>query len=217
MVLKFGFLLKYYQYYISGLQMTLFIAFFAVLCGIIWGVCLALMRLSRFKLPHYFAVCYINFIRGTPLLVQIYLIYFGLASLINLPDMVAAVASLSINSGAYVAEIVRAGIEAVDKGQAEAARSLGLTKFQSMRFVILPQAIKNILPALCNEFIIVTKDTSMVSVIGLHELMFNADTIRGRTYLPFEPLIIAALIYFSISYVLTKGIGILERRLKKSD
>lgn len=217
MTLKFGFLTKYYQYYISGLKMTLFIAFFAVICGIIWGVCLALMKLSKHKLPHYFATCYINFIRGTPLLVQIYLIYFGLASVINLPDMVAAVASLSVNSGAYVAEIVRAGIQAVDKGQTEAARSLGLTRFQTMRFVILPQAIKNILPALCNEFIIVTKDTSMVSVIGLHELMFNADTIRGNTYLPFEPLLIAALIYFSISYVLTKGIGILERRLKKSD
>ena len=188
--------------------MTLFIAFFAVICGIIWGVCLALMKLSKHKLPHYFATFYVNFIRGTPLLVQIYLIYFGLASLINLPDMVAAVVSLSMN---------RAGIQAVDKGQTEAARSLGLTRFQTMRFIVLPQAIKNILPALCNEFIIVTKDTSLVSVMGLHELMFNADTIRGNTYLPFEPLLIAALIYFSISYVLTKGIGILERRLKKSD
>ena len=216
-LLNFGFLAKYWMYYVAGVKLTLIIAFFAVIFGIVLGICLALMRLARFPLLKGISASYVNFIRGTPILVQVYLIYFGLANVVNLPDMLAAVIALGMNSGAYVAEIVRAGIQAVDKGQNEAARSLGMTAAQSMRLIVLPQAIKNILPALCNEFIIVTKDTSIVSVIGIHELMYNADTIRGNTYLAFEPLIISAIIYFSISYVLTKLVGLLERRLKQSD
>lgn len=216
--MKFEFLNTYWPYYVEGLKITVVFAIFAVIFGIILGVALALMKVSKVLPLRGIAVSYINFIRGTPILVQIYIVYFGLYSFgINLSDSTAGIAALAINSGAYVAEIVRAGIEAVDKGQIEAARSLGLSHLTTTRLLIIPQAIKNILPALCNEFIVVTKNTSMLSIIGIHDLMYNTDTIRGNTLLAFEPLIIAAIIYFTISYVLTKLIGILERRLKKSD
>ncbi len=216
--MKFDFLSTYWPFYVEGLKITIIFSIFAVIFGIILGVALALMKLSRLRVLRGIAVSYINFVRGTPILVQIYIVYFGLYSFgINLADSTAGIAALAINSGAYVAEIVRAGIEAVDKGQIEAARSLGLSQVSTTRLLIIPQAIKNILPALCNEFIVVTKNTSMLSIIGIHDLMYNTDTIRGNTLLAFEPLIIAAIIYFTISYVLSKLIGVLERRLKESD
>ena len=218
MVLSFGFLEKYWGYYLSGLEMTIQLSIVSVLFGILLGILFALLKLSRFKAFRAVAVSYINFVRGTPFLVQIYIIYYGLFGLgINIPDVSAAMLALAINSGAYVAEIVRAGIQSVDSGQLEAARSLGMTQGSAMRLIILPQAIKNILPALCNEFITVTKNTSLVSVIGIHELMYNADTVRGNTFLAFEPLIVAAVVYFTVSYVLTKGVDALERRMKYSD
>lgn len=216
--MKFEFLTTYWPFYIEGLKITIIYSISAVIFGIILGVMLALMKLSKLKVFKAFAVSYINFVRGTPILVQIYIVYFGLFSFgINLADSTAGIAALAINSGAYVAEIVRAGIEAVDRGQIEAARSLGMSHFATTRLLVIPQAIKNILPALCNEFIVTTKNTSMLSIIGIHDLMYNTDTIRGNTLLAFEPLIIAAIIYFTISYVLTKLIGMLERRLKASD
>ncbi len=216
--MKFDFLTTYWPFYIEGLKITIIYSIFAVIFGIILGVMLALMKLSKLKIFKAFAVSYINFVRGTPILVQIYIVYFGLFSFgINLADSTAGIAALAINSGAYVAEIVRAGIEAVDRGQIEAARSLGMSHFATTRLLVIPQAIKNILPALCNEFIVTTKNTSMLSIIGIHDLMYNTDTIRGNTLLAFEPLIVAAAIYFTISYVLTKLIGMLERRLKASD
>lgn len=216
--MKFEFLAKYWPFYVEGLKITVIFAILTVIFGTILGVAIALMKLSKSKVLRGFAVSYINFIRGTPILIQIYIVFFGLYSFgINLTESNAGVAALAINSGAYVAEIVRAGIEAVDKGQIEAARSLGLTQAATTRLVVLPQAIKNILPALCNEFIVVTKNTSMLSIIGIHDLMYNTDTIRGNTFLAFEPLIIAAIIYFTISYILTKLVGLLERRLKASD
>lgn len=216
--MNFSFLHTYIPYYVQGLEYTVILAIFAVIFGIVLGVALALMKLSAFKPLKMFAIAYIHFVRGTPILVQIYIVYFGLFSFgISLSDNVAGIAALAINSGAYVAEIVRAGIEAVDRGQIEAARSLGLSQALTTRLLIIPQAFKNILPALCNEFIVVTKNTSMLSIIGIHDLMYNTDTIRGNTYLAFEPLIIAAIIYFTVSYILTKLVGVLERRLKESD
>lgn len=216
--MKFDFLTTYWPYYVEGLKYTVILALFAVLFGICLGIALALMKLSAVKPLKMFAIAYIHFIRGTPILVQIYIVYFGLYSFgINLTDNVAGVAALAINSGAYVAEIVRAGIEAVDRGQIEAAASLGMSTFATTRLIIIPQAIKNILPALCNEFIVVTKNTSMLSIIGIHDLMYNTDTIRGNTLLAFEPLIVTALIYFTVSYIVTKIVGALERRLKTSD
>lgn len=216
--MDFSFLSKYYMFFIVGAKYTLIIAFFTVLSGTMIGTILALMRLSKNKLLRWTATAYIEFIRGTPILVQIFLIYYGLPNIgLTLPDMVAGIIALSVNSGAYVAEIIRAGIQAVNKGQMEAARTLGMTHAMAMRLIIIPQAIKNILPALGNEFIVVIKETSIVSIIGIHELMYSTDTVRGNTFRPFEPLIIAAVIYFVMTFSMSKAVNSFERRLKKSD
>ncbi len=135
----------------------------------------------------------------------------------NFPDFFAGILALSINSGAYVAEIIRAGIQAVDKGQMEAARSLGMSESMAMKNVIIPQAFKNILPALGNEFITIIKESSIVSIIGIHELMYNADTVRGNIFRPFEPLLVAALMYFILTFTLSKLLGVAERRMRVSD
>jgi len=207
------------MFFINGAKFTIILAFFTVLFGVILGLLLALMRISKSKVLNLIATAYVEFIRGTPLMVQIFIIYYALPDLIgvNLPEMVSAVLALSINSAAYVAEVIRAGIQAVDKGQMEASRSLGMPYGMAMRYIIIPQAIKNILPALGNEFITVIKESSVVSVIGIKELMYNADTVRGNTFRAFEPLIIAALMYFVMTFTLSKLMGRFERRLKNRD
>jgi arginine/lysine/histidine transport system permease protein len=217
--LDFGFMSKYYSFFLDGAVFTIILAVFTVLFGVLLGVVLALLRISKNKFFNFIGTAYVEFIRGTPLMVQLFIIYFGLPNLIgfNMPDMAAAIMALSINSAAYIAEIIRAGIQAVDKGQMEAARSLGMGYGMAMRYIIVPQAIKNILPALGNEFIVVIKESSIVSVIGIGELMYNADTVRGNTYKAFEPLLVAALMYFIMTFTLSKLMGRFERRLKNSD
>ncbi|WP_017413564.1 amino acid ABC transporter permease [Clostridium tunisiense] len=216
--MDFSFLGKYYKFFLEGTQYTVLIAFFTVILGTILGLFLSLMKLSKNKILKLIASTYIEFVRGTPILVQLYIVYYGMPALgIDLPDMLAGIVTLSINSGAYVAEIIRAGINAVDKGQMEAGRSLGMTSAMTMRLIIIPQAFKNILPALGNEFITIIKESSIVSVIGIGELMYKADTVRGNTALPFEPLIVAAVIYFLLTFTLSKILGSLERRLKAND
>ncbi|SCW65159.1 polar amino acid transport system permease protein [Paenibacillus tianmuensis] len=226
--MDFSFLSKYYMFFIDGAKMTLILTIFTVIFGVLLGMVIALMRMSRIWLLKAFAVSYIEFIRGTPMLVQLYIFYYGLPKLgihfpevpglgSSFPDMMAAIIALSINSAAYVAETFRAGIQSIDKGQMEAARSLGMPHAMAMRFIILPQALRNILPALGNEFIVVIKETSIVSVIGIGELMYKADTVRGNTFQPFEPLILAAIIYFIMTFTLTKLLGVAERRMKSSD
>ena len=219
--MNFDFLTKYYNFFIQGTKFTLLIAFFSVILGIIFGTVLSLMRISNNKVLKAMSTAYIEFMRGTPLLVQLFIIYYGLdfSNLIggDIVDIASGIVTLSLNSAAYVAEIIRSGIQAVDKGQMEAARSLGMTYRMAMRYVIYPQAFKNILPALVNEFIVVIKESSIVSIIGIHELMYNADTVRGVTFRPFEPLIVAAIIYFILTASLSKLLGNLERRLKLSD
>ncbi|WP_040212802.1 amino acid ABC transporter permease [Clostridium polynesiense] len=216
--MDFSFLSKYQMFFINGAKLTIFLAFFTVLLGTVLGLLLSLMKLSKSIILKSIATVYIEFIRGTPILVQLYIIYYGLPSLgIEFPDVIAGIITLSLNSAAYVAEIIRAGINAVDKGQMEAARSLGMNNFQAMRHIIIPQAFKNILPALGNEFIVIIKESSIVSVIGIHELMYNAETVRGNTFKPFEPLIVAAVIYFIMTFTLSKLLGIAERRMKVSD
>ncbi|WP_291569529.1 amino acid ABC transporter permease [Clostridium sp. UBA4548] len=216
--MDFSFLGKYYKFFLEGTQYTVLIAFFTVILGTVLGLFLSLMKLSKNKILKLIASTYIEFVRGTPILVQLYIVYYGMPALgIDLPDMLAGIVTLSINSGAYVAEIIRAGINAVDKGQMEAGRSLGMTSAMTMRLIIIPQAFKNILPALGNEFITIIKESSIVSVIGIGELMYKADTVRGNTALPFEPLIVAAVIYFLLTFTLSKILGSLERRLKAND
>lgn len=217
--MNFTFLEKYFGYFVKGAEITIVLAFFAVLFGTILGLGITLLRRSKFKVIEFLGTAYVEFMRGTPLLVQIYIIYIGLPKLIgiDLPDMVTGVIALSLNSSAYVSEIIRAGIEAVDKGQMEAARSLGMNKKLAMFEVVIPQAFKNILPALGNEFISVIKESSMVSVIGVAELMYNAGIVRGNTALGLEPVIVAAIIYFIITFTLTRVLGYVERRMKASD
>ncbi len=226
MSLDFSFLSEYYPLYLSGTKNTILLAFFSVLLGTILGTGLALMKLCKNKILKGISIAYIEFIRGTPLLIQLFIFYYAVLPALgvnsrgstifggNFIGFMACIVALSINSGAYVAEIIRAGIESIDKGQMEAARSLGMKKSQAMRYVILPQAIKNILPALGNEFIVVIKESAIVSIIGIQEIMYNADKIKALTYDPFPPLIFAALIYFVLTFTLSKILGVVERRLK---
>lgn len=217
--MNFSFLSKYYQYYLTGTLITIVLAFCAVLFGTILGLILSLLRRSSFKVVSLIAKVYVEFVRGTPILVQIYIIYIGLPKLLgtDMPDMMVGAIALALNSGAYVSEIIRAGIDAVDRGQMEAARSLGMNQRLAMFEVVIPQAFKNILPALGNEFISVIKESSMVSVIGVAELMYKAGIVRGNTALGLEPIIVAAVIYFALTFILTRGLGYVERRLKASD
>lgn len=226
MSLDFSFLSEYYPLYISGTKNTILLSIVSVLLGTLLGTGLALMKLCKNKVLRGISIAYIEFMRGTPLLIQLFIFYAAVLPAIGVSSrgstifggdfigFLACIIALSLNSGAYVAEIVRAGIESIDKGQMEAARSLGMTQYQTMRYVILPQAIKNILPALGNEFIVVIKESAIVSVIGIQEIMFNAGTIRAATFNPFPPLIFAALIYFVITFSLSKVLGAVERRLK---
>ncbi|AUN03546.1 amino acid ABC transporter permease [Clostridium botulinum] len=226
--MDFSFLSKYSSFFINGAKYTIILAFFTVVIGSVLGLLLSLMKLSKNKILKYIAVSYIEFIRGTPVLVQLYIIYYGLPTIgirfpevpilgSNFPDFFAGILALSINSGAYVAEIIRAGIQAADKGQMEAARSLGMSESMAMKNVIIPQAFKNILPALGNEFITIIKESSIVSIIGIHELMYNADTVRGNIFRPFEPLLVAAVMYFIMTFTLSKLLGVAERRMRVSD
>ncbi len=217
--MDFSFITKYADLYLTGTRNTIMLALLAVLIGVVIGLGLALMRRSRFKLVKFVAAAYIEFVRGTPLLVQLFIIFYGLPVITGMrfPDFVAGVIALSLNSAAYVAEIIRAGLQSVDRGQMEAARSLGMTHQTAMRYIIIPQAFKNILPALGNEFIVVIKESAIVSVIGIYEIMRSANIVRGITYRPFEPLIVAALIYFVLTFTLSNLLGIAERRMRASD
>jgi polar amino acid transport system permease protein len=227
-LLDFSFLKDYYSFFLNGAKFTLLLAAFTVVLGVIFGTFWALLKISKNKFLRFLASAYIEFIRGTPLLVQLYIIFYGLPLMgINFPEikmfgdgfprLMAGVIAMSVNSAAYVAEIIRAGIQAVDKGQMEAARSLGMPHWMSMSNIILPQAIRNILPALGNEFVVVIKESSIVSIIGIGELMFNADTVRGNTYKPFEPLIVAAVMYFCMTFPLSKLLSYAERRMRSGD
>ena len=204
----------YSYYYVEGMQETLKIAAAATIASILFGIIIGIMRLSKNFVLRDIVAFYVSFIRGTPMLIQIYIVYYSLP--FNLSMFMASVVSLTVNSSAYIGETVRGGIESIDKGQMEAARSLGMTHWQAMKEIVIPQAIKSILPSLCNQFIILIKNTSMMSVIGVHELMYNSNTVRANTYLAFEPLIIAAVMYFVVCFVLEKGVNYLERRLKYS-
>jgi His/Glu/Gln/Arg/opine family amino acid ABC transporter permease subunit len=206
-----------YKMIFDGLLLTLQIAAFGVLIGIVLGFILALMKLSRFTPFRAVATVYISVIRGIPLVVQLLIWYFVILTAPGIPIILICIITFGVNSGAYVAEIFRAGILSVDKGQTEAGRSVGLSSLQTMRLIILPQAIKNALPSLCNEFIILFKDTAIVGFIGVMDMRRAADHITSRTFNSFIPLITVALIYLAIVLVLTRFLGMLERRLRKSD
>lgn len=211
-----------WEYLIKGLGNTLLITLFAIIIGIVLGFLIAIVRTNHDKnggLTILNAICkvYLTIVRGTPVMVQLLIIYYVIFASVNTSKILVAVIAFGLNSAAYVAEVVRSGIMAVDNGQFEAGRSLGLNYSQTMKSIILPQAVKNILPALGNEFISLLKETSISGYIGLMDLTKGGDIIRSITYEPFMPLIAVAIIYLVIVMILSYGVGRLERRLKKNE
>lgn len=199
---------------LQGAKLTVQLTSIAVFFGIIIGTVTGMARLSKGPLG-WAAASYIDVIRGTPLLVQTFIIFYGLPSLISrpIPAYVAAILALSINSGAYVGEIVRSGIQSIERGQWEAAASLGLSGSQTMGLIILPQAFRRILPPLGNEFIALLKDSSLVSVIALEELVRKGQIIIGRTFRPFEVWLAVALIYFVMTFTVSRLVNVVEKRV----
>ena len=210
-------IIKYWPLFLEGATTTVLLSFFSVIVGVGCGTLMALARLSTNKFLSKAAKVYIDIIRGTPLLVQLYLVYFGLATVLDLNDFVSGVIAVSVNTTAYIAEINRSGIQSVDKGQMEAARSMGMPKRMAMSQIILPQAMKNILPAIGNEFATLIKETSIVSLIGIHDLMYSSDTVRGATFTVFIPLLMTTFLYFVMTTTIAFFMDKLERKLQASD
>ncbi len=207
-----------YEYILTGLFNTVVIAFFAVILGTIIGVIISVIRNNyevngKFKFLNYLANLYVTIIRGTPVILQLMIIYYVVFKSVNINIIIVGILAFGINSGAYVSEIIRAGINSISKGQMEAGFALGLKYSEVMRYIILPQAIRNILPALGNEFITLLKETSVGAYIGIAELTKASDIIASRTYDYFFPLILIALIYLLMTYALSKLVNKLERRL----
>ena len=211
-----------WKYLTNGLLTTLEITVLAVVVGIVLGFLVAIVRTTHDhtgKLKLLNAVCklYLTVLRGTPVMVQVLLIYFGIFASVNVPKLLVAVLAFGLNSGAYVAEIFRSGIMAVDVGQSEAGRSLGLNYAQTTWNIVMPQALKNVLPALGNELIVLLKETSISGYIAMDDLTKGGNIIRSQTYDAFLPLIAVAAIYLAVVLILQAGVNRLERRLRKSD
>ena len=211
---------RYPNLFLSGMGYTLLLSLITVFFGTVLGSLIALMRRSRYKGVSLIATAYVEIIRGTPLLLQLYFFVFllpGIFPQLKLSNFFCVCTALILNSAGYVSEIIRAGIQAVDNGQTEASRSLGLSGRQTMLHIVFPQAIKNILPALCNEFVTVIKETSLASTFFIGDLMTTYTTIKGAMYLVLEPLMVVGVIYFILTFTLSKAVAALERRLKASD
>jgi glutamine transport system permease protein len=204
---------------LEGAFVTLKITALSVMFGIIIGLFAGIARISSFWPVRALAAVYVDFIRGTPLLVQIYLMYFALPVVtgMRIDPFFAAITACSVNSGAYVAEIFRAGIQAVDEGQMEAGRSLGMTWTQTMRYIIIPQAFKQVIPPLGNEFIALLKDSSLVSVIGFEELTRRGQLVIARTYGSLEIWVSVAILYLIMTLTISRFVAYLERRFKIDD
>ena len=211
-----------WRYLTNGLKVTLEVTFFAVLIGIVLGLLVAVVRSTyaktgKMKIGSFLCGIYITVIRGTPVVVQLLIIYFVVFGSVKIDKSLVAIMAFGLNSGAYVAEIFRSGIMSIDDGQFEAGRSLGFSYGKTMLYIIMPQAFKNVLPALGNEFIGLLKETSVAGYIAIQDLTKGADIIRSRTYSAFMPLIAAALIYLVLVMVFTFFVQKLERRLRNSD
>lgn len=213
-------LVKYGMNFVNGLGTTLLLALVSVAIGCLIAAVVAIMRLSRSKVLGGIAAVYTEVIRDTPLLLQLYFFYFLLPDLLpalKLSKFACIAIALTFNSGAYMSEIFRSGIQSIDRGQTEAARSLGLSASQTMLRIVLPQAFKNVLPAMCNEFVAITKETSLASTFYVGDLMTQYQTISGKTYLVLEPLIIIGVIYFVVTFTMSKFVAMLEKKLKEGD
>lgn len=204
---------------LTGAAVTVQITALSVLLGIIIGLFVGIARISTYRVIHLIAAVYVDFLRGTPLLVQIFLVYFALPVVTGqrIDPFVAAIAACSINSSAYVAEIFRAGIQSIDAGQMEAGRSLGMSWMQTMRYIIVPQAARRVIPPLGNEFIALLKDSSLVSVIGFEELTRRGQLIIARTYASLEIWLCVAIIYLAMTVSISRLVAWLERRYKIDD
>lgn len=224
---------KYGNMYWSGLGYTMLFALFGVLMGLILGLILASGRMlqanphdgpfARFGKWFVRAICtiYVEIFRATPMIVQVFVIYYGVGSVLKLPDpainrMFWGMLAVGCNSAAYMSEVIRSGIGAVPAGQMEAARCLGMSHWKAMTHVILPQAVRNILPAMCNEFVTIIKETSVLGMVGIVELMFRAQSIAKQTFIFLEPYVIVAIMYFIVVFPLSKIIAYIERRMNKS-
>lgn len=251
---NFPIVFQYSQLFWQGILVTVLLSLFTVLIGFVLALILALMRLSNVRpfrfltVNHegfeedrgiltaiskvnplnFIATAYVEIIRSTPALVQIFIIYYGVFSLISLPSFTMfgfikfdrffpGVVALGINSGAYLCEIIRSGIQSVDGGQTEAARSLGMTQAQNLRFIVLPQALKNILPAIANEFVVIIKESSVTYTVGVQDIMSAVNAVKGATFIIVEPLLVATAIYFCLCFPTSKIIAYFERRMSRGD
>lgn len=210
---------EYRDYYLTGLQSTLLLAAIGVLGGFILGIIVALLRMSRFTILRTIGSIWVEILRGTPMLVQLFIIHYGLVDVLNLKltSLQSGAITLIINSSAYLAEIFRAGIQGVDRGQTEAARSLGMTQTMTMRFIVLPQALRTVLPAIGNEFITIIKESSIVYLVGFTEMMYQANSIVTMTYDGLTPYLVVGILYFILTFTLSKILGVFERKLMSRD
>lgn len=206
-----------YMLFLDGIGVTIKISLLAIVIGVAIGLLIALCSLSSKKFLRGIGKVYTDVIRGTPSVTQLMIIYFVIFASVHIDKWIIAAIAFGINSGAYVSEIIRAGILSIDKGQTEAGRSLGLSVSQTMIRIVIPQAVKNIFPALCNEFIVLIKETAIVGYVGLMDIQKAGDFIKSATFEPFMPLVGTAVIYFVIIKVLTIGLRVIEKKLRKSE
>jgi polar amino acid transport system permease protein len=251
---NFSKIAPYAQLFIQGMVVTVLMSFLTVLIGFVLALILALMRMSnicpframgvdengfqieegprawisKFNPLSFIATAYVEVMRSTPAIVQIFIIYYGIFSMIKLPSFVIfgfikferffpGVVALGLNSGAYLCEIIRSGIQSIDGGQTEAARSLGMTQVQNLRYIILPQALKNCLPAIANEFVVIIKESSITYTIGVQDIMSAVNAVKGATFVIIEPLLVATAIYFCLCFPTSKVIAYFERRMSRGD
>ena len=206
-----------YMLFLDGIGVTIKISLLAIVIGVAIGLLIALCSLSSKKFLRGIGKVYTDVIRGTPSVTQLMIIYFVIFASVHIDKWIIAAIAFGINSGAYVSEIIRAGILSIDKGQTEAGRSLGLSVSQTMIRIVIPQAVKNIFPALCNEFIVLIKETAIVGYVGLMDIQKAGDFIKSATFEPFMPLVGTAVIYFIIIKALTIGPRVIEKKLRKSE
>ena len=220
--------LQYIELFKQGVVCTVSLSALTVVFGFILALILALMRMSKVKILKGFAIAYIELFRATPMLVQLFAVYYVVFGGISLPTFklfgfirferyLPGVVALSLNSGAYLSEIIRSGIQSIDYGQTEAARSLGLSSGQNLKYVVLPQAIKNILPSVANEFVTIIKESSICYTIGVQDIMYAVSATKGATYRIAEPLLIAAAVYFCLTFPTSQIINYFERRMSRGD
>ncbi len=218
--------------YVEGARNTVVMALMGVVGGVLCGLVICLMRMAKGKnvlavLMRGFSKVYIEIFRGTPVIVQLWIAYFGIPKLIPMPAgdilgmkweyLLPCLIAIWMNSGAYVSEIFRAGIEAVDRGQMEAALCVGMKRGMAMRLIILPQAVKNVLPALCNEFVTLIKETAVISYLGVADLMYSNTVVKTMTYIMLPSYVVLAMFYFVLCFAASQAVGILERRLHQND